>query len=617
MRTLSPLILCLLVGLVASVAEKPDIFVILADDMGYGDIGYNGSPIPTPNLDKLANSGVKLTTHYSNCVCSPSRAALLTGRYASNVGFNLPLLGGSPFGMDPNLTTLPEELKKEGYETVMLGKWHLGHAKRAFLPTQQGFDVFVGSYLAANGFFSKKIGPAIDLHRGEEPYVNSTHYSTLIGDEASQLVASRSAVSPRVPIFMYLAFTAPHTPLQPDEESLGHCQHIGSSLRRRYCGLVVGLDRAVGQLVDTLHSTRRWDTSVIIFMSDNGAVAMGGGVNFPFKGQKNSAYEGAVRTPAFISGGHAVLDELERAGLRGSAYPGIVHISDWFPTIMSLAKQEIVNVSQDEQSKRSFPSDPDGIDMTGAIFGNRPSPRTEVLIALDKSIDQYVLRVGRYKLIDGRSGDPRIVPEPKGNWMLDVTNPELDVTWVDRFLEAFGVMASYVGDVSILVLDIIREIQALYYDYRHGTHYAPFFPFLHTGSPDMQLYDVESDPSEQRDLAKDPQYAEIMLMMTRRLASLKDISPPVMDGDIMDPQRTFEIIQHENTTMKSHGPWLSDDDDMYAIAEARGVSFLSKFYKLLGMLLGGLVVVLSLLSLTVCCCCCRRRRPSVTKSKKD
>ena len=182
-----------------------------------------------------------LTEYYAHPTCTPSRAALMTGRYAHNTGLPFPLIGKPVGGLSPEIPVMPEILKDMGYATHMVGKWHLGHSKKSFTPTRRGFDSFFGLHGGGFDHYSKSIGTCTDLWRGEShvPNVNHTeHATTLFTNEAIEVIRQHHHDSTTQPLFLYLAYTAPHDPLQADAEYVQQCSHIPHRTRRMFCAMM-------------------------------------------------------------------------------------------------------------------------------------------------------------------------------------------------------------------------------------------------------------------------------------------------------------------------------------------------------------------------------------------
>ena len=279
-------------------APKPNILVILTDDLGYDDVGCYWTPdkrpgfekIQTPNIDRLAAEGARFTDYYApSSVCSPSRAALMTGCYPVRVGFPGILFPASPTGLNPDEVTLAEIFKKRGYATACVGKWHLGHLA-PFTPRQHGFDAFYGM------MFPNDMPPFV-LHRDEtvvEPKPDQKTLNERFTEEAVKFVRAKR----EEPFFLYLAYSAPHIPLHlPDRLR-------GKSARGLYGDVVEHLDSGVGEVLKALDETGLADQTLIVFTSDNGPDTRGPydkrGQAFPLRAAKATTREGGVRVPCLM-----------------------------------------------------------------------------------------------------------------------------------------------------------------------------------------------------------------------------------------------------------------------------------------------------------------------------
>lgn len=278
---------------VASGAGQPNILLILADDLGYHDVGFQGSErIRTPHLDQLAGMGMRFTDgHVSASVCSPSRAGMMTGRYQQRFGHeaNCP---PRPHGMDVNERTLGQALKALGYRTALFGKWHLGDEPHQY-PTVRGFDEFYGLREGSRTFWYNpehahdQPGDPKNVEHNGTQIAFEGHFTDWLGDRTVDFVNECKDK----PFFAFLSFTAPHAPLESkpeDLEALGTDDH--------YCGLVYGLDRNVGKVVEALKKNGQFDNTLIWFLSDNGGTVRQAS-NHPLGGKKGTKFEGGHRVP--------------------------------------------------------------------------------------------------------------------------------------------------------------------------------------------------------------------------------------------------------------------------------------------------------------------------------
>jgi arylsulfatase A-like enzyme len=357
-------------------APRPNIVYILADDLGWGDVGWHGSEIRTPNLDALAKAGARLEQFYVQPVCSPTRAALLTGRYPMRHGLQVGVVRPwAQYGLPLDEQTLPQALGKAGYETAIVGKWHLGHVRPEYLPTSRGFEHQYGHYNGALDYFTHVRDGGLDWHRDDRASRDEGYSTHLLGREA---VARINARDPSRPLFLYLAFNAVHAPHQVPERYKATYAHLPEP-RRTYAGMLAALDEAVGQVVAAIDAKGLRKDTLFLFSSDNGGPQPGTVTsNGPLRGAKATLYEGGVRVPAFAT--------WEGRIKAGSVVDAPLHAVDWYPTLARLA-----GISPGESHAL------DGRDAWPTIVGGAPSPHDAIL--LNATPTAGAIRVGDWKLI--------------------------------------------------------------------------------------------------------------------------------------------------------------------------------------------------------------------------
>lgn len=340
---LRPLVLLALAGALAAVsfaaAAKPNIVFIIADDLGYADVAFHGGNVPTPHLDRLMREGVELTHSYVAATCSPTRAGLMTGRVWSRFG----LVGPDNRRALPwNTVTLPRALKAVGYETALMGKWHLG-SKPEWGPNHYGFDHSYGSLAGGVGAYDhlyKRGEFSVTWHRNEKLITETGHVTDLITNEAEQWIARRGDT----PFFLYLPYTAVHLPIKEPQVWLDRVPAtIKGDVARHYAACVMHLDDAVGRVVAALEKAGKRQNTLIVFTSDNGGSKAGNsdqdyppdncpvgklpGNNDPLRGNKGDLYEGGIRVVGIANW---------PGGLKPGKFSQPLHVTDWMPTLCAL-----------------------------------------------------------------------------------------------------------------------------------------------------------------------------------------------------------------------------------------------------------------------------------------
>ncbi|XP_049275844.1 arylsulfatase B-like [Rhipicephalus sanguineus] len=405
-------------------SKRPHIILLLADDLGWNDVSFHGSrQIPTPNIDALAATGVILQRHYSASTCTPSRTALLASVYpaGTNVGYQA-FPPASKRSLSLRVQLLPQWLKRLGYSTHIVGKWHLGYSSIEYTPTWRGFDTFFGYYNGASYYFNHTLywkgHCGLDLWRNvrnrTRPVTNLKGvYSTdAFTEEAEQIIRNHDALKP---LFLYLSYQGVHSSCdgctaEAPRRNVEKFPYITAWNRTVLAGAVDALDESVGRLLETLQSRGMLAASVVLFASDNGAGPLAtandelpnAGNNWPLRGGKEDAWEGGLRTPAVLWSASL------RDPLRRPPSQQVLHMVDWGPTLYAAAGGDVSDLG-----------DVDGRNFWTSLTTGEGEGRAEVLLELEGQRQTSALISGRYKLVK-RPGGPtdelqdRQVAPPRG-----------------------------------------------------------------------------------------------------------------------------------------------------------------------------------------------------------
>lgn len=393
-RLIKPAALAVVAGLMATVLpapassggtpRKPNFLVIVADDLGYGDVGFNGSgTISTPNLDRLAKTGIVLGDFRACPMCSPTRAGLLTGKWPLRFGLMRAVVPPwSPYGLPSSEVTLPELLAKGGYrERGLIGKWHLGHAKAEFLPLANGFTRFYGHYNGAIDYFTHAREGETDWHDDGSTALEEGYSTDLLGAEAEHFVKQASSSNPW---FLYLAFNAPHAPFQAKAQDLEKYSQLRQPDRRAYAAMVDCMDQAIGKVLAVVEARSDATNTLVLFFSDNGGAARVGS-NAPWRGAKLSVYEGGTRVCAAI--------RWPAGGLSGGGkFEDRIGYIDVLPTLLAAAGMKA-------------PSNLDGVNFLPALRRKQSLPPRPWFSYVHQSAEAHAsVHENQWKLV--AHGDP-------------------------------------------------------------------------------------------------------------------------------------------------------------------------------------------------------------------
>jgi arylsulfatase A-like enzyme len=376
----------------ASETQRPNILILLADDLGNADLGIQGSKdIPTPHIDSLGHNGVRFTSGYvSSAMCSPSRAGLLTGRSQSRFGHDInwepewPVDPNDRRGLPLTEKTMADHLKGAGYHTGIVGKWHLGEAP-PFHPNRRGFDEFFGFISGGHNYITDKYRatPPLNhyntlLERNGAPQPATPGYlTTLLGGESAAFIHRNR----EKPWLLYTAFNAPHTPLQATPELLERVKHIKDEKRRIYAAMIAGMDDAIGRIIRQLRDDGLEERTIIFFLSDNGGPPEDNASdNTPLRGRKGQMWEGGIRVP-FLAQWKGVLPS-------GKTYDRPVSSLDILPTSLAAA------------GATSIAGQPlDGVDLLPYLTGKKSGDPHEMLFWRIAERDIWAVRSGDHKLV--------------------------------------------------------------------------------------------------------------------------------------------------------------------------------------------------------------------------
>ncbi len=475
--------------------ERPNVVVIVSDDQGYGDLSCMGATdFRTPRLDELARSGARLTSFYANSpVCSPSRASLLSGRYPSSAGVREILMGyrDTP-GLPPEVPSLATALKREGYRTGLVGKWHLGHAEGS-RPSDHGFDESFGLLGGAFDYFSHlgwsannrrivvngRAGVGGGIHDlwddGEEAWHEGAYATELFGERAVQFV--RTAARRDEPFFLYLAFNAPHNPMHAPKKYKERFSHLPWD-RQIMAAMIGAMDDQIGNVMDELERRGVRDNTLVFFMSDNGPSRQSrnwldgrldpyyGGSAGKLTGHKFSLFEGGIRVPSIMSWPARIP--------AGQVHDGVAAGMDIFPTVLGAAGGDASSYALD------------GRDVLPMVADGAASPHADEDLFWEIGV-QTAVRRGRWKLVlNGLLIDD--LPQKDPVHLADV---EADMAESRNLAGEHPRLAAELRAVAERWRQDIEDRWAR----EHAPRYAGEKSFIQTDSSAMKVYDNPGNPA--------------------------------------------------------------------------------------------------------------------------
>ncbi|XP_011179349.2 arylsulfatase B [Zeugodacus cucurbitae] len=477
--------------------SKPNIIIILIDDMGFNDVSYHGSnQILTPNIDALAYNGIILNRHYVPNLCTPSRATLLTGKYPIHTGMQQSvIINDQPWGLPLQEQLLPEILRDAGYATNLIGKWHLGFWRKELTPTMRGFDHHFGYYSGyidyynhTNHMLNRNYSAGLDFRRDLSPWpeADGLYATDVFTQEAERVIYQHDAAAK--PLFLLMSHLAVHTgnennPMQAPEEEVEKFSHISDKKRRTYAGMISRLDDSVGRVVRALSNKGMLNNSIVLLYSDNGAPTVGihsnAGSNYPFRGQKESPWEGGLRSAGLI---WSPLLQKQRYVSNQ-----VVHAIDWLPTLASAAGVPLPPKLQ-----------LDGVNLWRVLSENGvPQPR-RLIHVLDDSVGYSAYTRGALKYVNGSSFNGQY-----DGWLGDLPADEQDPTAPYYVQQVLSSEVQHVLGSDALSVEQVESLRA------QATHSCPdnkedYTQDVYRCEPLVEpcFFDIEKDPCERYNLAK-------------------------------------------------------------------------------------------------------------------
>ena len=496
--------------------QQPHIVFILVDDMGYNDF-YDSSDLGSvawSNVNRLALKGLKLDSYYTQPICTPTRGALMTGRYPVRLGLqHMVIAGFQDYGLPLDEVTLADKLKSVGYGTYAVGKWHLGLYNFNSTPTYRGFDKYFGYWNGAEDYVTHEVQNYLDLHsqngtkHAQVSDENGTFSTPLFASQMESMINFHKENKNGAPFFGYFPLQNVHAPLEsPGGKYDEICSGIPNSDRRIFCAMAAIADEAIGNITSVVESTFGDEDYVIVIAGDNGGMPMSAGNNAPLRGHKAELWEGGIRNNALI------LSNMLPEAAKGAVYDkGIVHVTDFHATILGLSRYAAS--SKDKAL--------DGIDVWDAVTQMKPSPRTEFLANIDPCAgmsefgcegEEYAYVSGDLKLLVGVAND---------TWYPVPTNS-------DTHLNPLVMHDATSGQV---------------------TWAAKWF--RDSATPD-RLYNISADPTETTNLAS--KFPSIVKQLKAKVDSIKSSDDFLAPCNIPDGS-CYDQDSKGSAAAASHGGW--------------------------------------------------------------
>ncbi|XP_037939453.1 arylsulfatase B-like [Teleopsis dalmanni] len=537
--------------------DKPNIVIIMADDMGFDDVSFRGSnQFLTPNIDALAYSGVILKNLYTPPMCTPSRSALLTGKYPINTGMQHYVIpNDQPWSLPVNETTMAQIFQQNGYYTSIIGKWHLGFSRKAYTPTLRGFDYHFGYLGAYIDYFDHTLyNPNKNFSRGHDFRENldiskkytGTYITDLLTAKAVKIIDDHNINEK--PLFLLLNHLAPHAanddkPLQAPPDEIEKFSYIKDPERRTYAAMMSKLDTSVAHIIEALSKKSILNNTIILFYSDNGGPTVGmhatTASNYPLRGQKNSPWEGALRSSAAIWS-----PKFEKLG---TVWKQRIYVADLLPTLAAAA-----GIYINESIKL------DGVNLWSALKYGYEAVEREIVHNID-DIDNYVSYFkGKWKFINGTTEegiyDSWLGTRPNHDDEIDNRSKDYENlirnTTVWHNLYEFNTNNGKASNITELRLDAEVKCQNT-----SAIEVITCNPLI---SP--CLFDIDEDPCEQNNLYEQFKNSKIVLELLERISYFREHAhepnnkpaDPLCDPKYYEYEWTWwQDVQEGNSAVRS------------------------------------------------------------------